>query len=303
MSAERDRLAAAARGSRRRAVETTMLRNQSAGSRRRRASSLCLIAAAALAVGVTTAGADPTVFIQPQTVVLPESTSTTFEVRVDDSGDPISCFIVHLHFDPTVFQVDAVNEGLLYELSGLPTWPRDSLIAVDTLEIYNCVLGSGTFVTGPGQLAEVEITALAPGVSPLEFTFVQVRDIDRIPYGNTGSQGGEVYVPDPTGIGGDAPLATPGVPRIRVSPNPAPGWARVEVLGGTAAQETALPAAVTVDIYDVGGRLCRTLRAGGLVGATQWDGRDTQGQLLPVGLYVMRVRGVAGPGTKLLMIR
>jgi hypothetical protein len=155
-------------------------------------------------------------------------------------------------------------------------------------------------------MTDVTIEGLLIGTSPIELAFAQVRDIDRIPYGNIGIEHGEIVVVDPSAIGGEpsVPAVSPGV-QLRITPNPAPGWARIEILGAAGAGgELGLRDAAVVDIFDVSGRLQRSLH-GRTVGDLQldWDGNDRTGRSLPAGLYLARVRGVSGAGAKLLLVR
>jgi flagellar hook assembly protein FlgD len=65
----------------------------------------------------------------------------------------------------------------------------------------------------------------------------------------------------------------------------------------------AVPGADEVGIYDVAGRLVRTLRAGGLQGGRYefaWDGRSEAGRPVAAGAYVARARD--GGGTTLRVV-
>jgi hypothetical protein len=59
-----------------------------------------------------------------------------------------------------------------------------------------------------------------------------------------------------------------------------------------------LPASASprVTIFDVSGRLVRTIAAVGAAGECVWDGRDEAGRALPRGLYLFRADGIAGAG-------
>jgi flagellar hook assembly protein FlgD len=69
----------------------------------------------------------------------------------------------------------------------------------------------------------------------------------------------------------------------------------------------ALPSArsVSLEVYDVTGRLVRTLVDGPLAAgshAIQWDGRSKAGQLLPGGVYLYRIRSGADQVEKKLVL-
>jgi flagellar hook assembly protein FlgD len=60
-------------------------------------------------------------------------------------------------------------------------------------------------------------------------------------------------------------------------------------LGATASADR-----VSVAIYDVAGRMVRTLQAQSAQGATgqlRWDGTDDAGRALPGGVYLLRLAG------------
>jgi hypothetical protein len=255
----------------------------------------------AACLGPPPVAADPTVSIAPPSLLIDPGEGATLQVRVDDSGDPISCFIVQIHFDPAVFAVTDVHEGALYDQSGLPTYPDWQLVAPDTLQMANCVLGSGTFVLGPGELVAFDIEGVAPGESPVELAFAQVRDVDRIPYGMTQTEDGEVVVWDPTGIGD--PSRSAGVARCRLSvtPNPIMGWASIAIeradrtFGSTESQ-------VLVDVYDVSGRRCATVPLVPGDARAVWDARAGNGQRLPAGIYFMSVRDDPQTAVRVLII-
>lgn len=96
-----------------------------------------------------------------------------------------------------------------------------------------------------------------------------------------------------------AALPAEGILLDPARPNPAHGST---VLGFTLAQ----PGAVRLAIYDVSGRVVRTLVDGSrLAGAHQiaWDGRDEQGRRLPSGIYSYRAEtGAMAQSRKLILL-
>lgn len=110
------------------------------------------------------------------------------------------------------------------------------------------------------------------------------------------------YIPPGTGIGGDEDGQDPAVPTpplsLAVSPNPFAGSASIDV---------SLPAraAVTIDVYDVAGRLVRRVAAGRLdpgLHRYEWNGLDRSGRAAPAGVYFARARaGKFAVSAKLVM--
>jgi len=251
-----------------------------------------VLAAAAiltLAAGAMPAAAGPNVFVNPLCLNVTAGQLLTVHLSVA-TPEPISCFYAVLAYNPSVIAVLDVREGNLFTSSPDPRFPGWQQTAPDSIETFNCVLGSGTFVVGPGNLADIDIQGLATSFADLHITFIDVRDIARASYPNvrivTCAQAG---VPE-------EPVAGAPAPRLAATPNPAPpGPVRIEVLG------TAPPGRIA--IYDVAGRLRRLLGGGDGGSAWNWDGRDEHGRLLPPGLYLLRGSPPEELTTKLLLVR
>jgi hypothetical protein len=81
------------------------------------------------------------------------------------------------------------------------------------------------------------------------------------------------------------PPATLAARTLDIQPNPAPGPCAL-------AFTLAEPAAVTLVVYDAGGRRVRVLESGALPAGkrtTRWDGRDAAGRAAPNGVYFARL--------------
>jgi hypothetical protein len=87
---------------------------------------------------------------------------------------------------------------------------------------------------------------------------------------------------------------------LRVVPNPAPGEARILL----DARQGGTPA---VHVYDAAGRHVRALSDGAAESGPavlRWDGRATDGSVLPSGVYFVRVASAAGrEGARVVLIR
>jgi len=89
---------------------------------------------------------------------------------------------------------------------------------------------------------------------------------------------------------------------LAAEPNP---FHRSATIRFSLAPEAQAP--VRIVLYDVAGRIVRTLAPAGRESAIQWDGRNSAGRLLPPGVYFARIEGTgqgAGDGAcKLLLVR
>ena len=100
----------------------------------------------------------------------------------------------------------------------------------------------------------------------------------------------------PPSAAGVDPGVTPPL-RLTARPNVTPGATRFEF--GRALDRTA-----SIRIFDVGGRLVRSLTVGSGAAAADWDGRDGSGRVVGGGVYVARlVVGSARTAARLVVVR
>ena len=70
---------------------------------------------------------------------------------------------------------------------------------------------------------------------------------------------------------------------------------------------TTRPGVVKVGVYDLRGRLVRSLFEGGMTAGTQreyWDGADASGSAVGSGIYLVRMKGETGQAsTKLMLVK
>lgn len=97
-------------------------------------------------------------------------------------------------------------------------------------------------------------------------------------------------------MGRPAPAAVPlsamgpEVAPLQVLPNPTSGPCRISC-------RLPAPAPTLVRLFDLRGRLVRTLASGGQPAGepgVMWDGRDARGEALPAGTYLIRMETAAG---------
>jgi hypothetical protein len=109
------------------------------------------------------AGALPSVFFSPGHVMLEPGENAIISFRVDDCGDLISGYQLYLSFDPTIVELISVTEGSLYTYSGYPTWFISEEEGPGQWHFFDTVMGSGTYVSPPGELLHLEFEALEYG--------------------------------------------------------------------------------------------------------------------------------------------
>lgn len=136
------------------------------------------------------------------------------------------------------------------------------------------LLGAGAGLAGQGELARVTFRVLAAGHPALGFRSAVARDADNrgVPVSLNTSGATMPAVPAQTYLG-------------HAYPNPF-------AAGTSIPYGVRSAASITLSVFDVSGRLVRTLLSGEpTVGArlAQWDGRDDQGRLVGSGLYLIRM--------------
>ncbi len=104
----------------------------------------------------------------------------------------------------------------------------------------------------------------------------------------------QVMVPTGVGTEGGSSAGIPGFHLGTVSPNPVTSAATIgfsTVSGGS----------VSLQVFDLSGRVVRTLHQGDLPGGTHsvvWDGADSRGSMVPGGVYFYRLSSPEGTATR-----
>ena len=96
--------------------------------------------------------------------------------------------------------------------------------------------------------------------------------------------GGQLEWTDPVAVT-TAPSSGFTVAFGRIGPSPFHAWTSIEFV-------TVDPAVVDLTVYDVTGRLVRTLSRGPVSGGAhevRWDGRDARGRAIGAGVYFLRL--------------
>ena len=234
---------------------------------------LALVALAALvAAGSPVPALAGTVEIQlvPQlSSVLVEDTFA-IEIFVPTDGDSLACMDCTLSFDNSLLSLVAVEEGSLFVNAPYMTFFRSDIVAPDTVQAVDCVMGYRTYFLSPGALVRDVF-----------------RAIDRIELVTAVDPSAWITIGDPTGSAGSPPARG----RLSNFPNP---------FNPSTLLTLTLPQAVDhlcLDIFSVPGRrivrlfdgpvASRELRVG-------WDGRNGSGQRVSSGVYlaVARANGI-----------
>jgi hypothetical protein len=227
------------------------------------------------------AGAAPNVFFSPGHVMLEPGENDTVSFRVDDCGDLLSGYQLYLSFDPTIVELVSATEGSLYAYSGYPTWFIVEEEGPGQWHFFDTVMGSGTYVSPPGELLRLEFAALDSGTAELHIDSILLADEFRenLPVGSY--EHGYIFVVPLTGVeeGGGIARLGPAYPNPFVSGTAVPFFAPLD--GSDAKAE----------IYDVRGRLVRRIPvpSGALQGELLWDGRDERGEDVSSSVYFLRL--------------
>ena len=223
----------------------------------------------------------PNVFFSPRHVMLQPGENVTISFRVDDCGDLISGYQLYLSFDPTILELTTVTEGSLYVYCGFPTWFIPEEEAPGEWHFFDTVMGTGTYVSPPGELLHLEFTALDYGTAELHIDSILLADVERenLPVGSY--EHGYIFVVRLTGVEEGSGIARlgPAYPNPFVSDTTVPFFAPMD--GSDARAE----------IYDVRGRRVRRLPVpcGTLAGELTWDGRDERGEEVSSSVYFLRL--------------
>ena len=137
------------------------------------------------------------------------------------------------------------------------------------------------------------LTARVGSLVPGTTYYWSVQSVDGAFVGSAFAPEGSFDVPV-AGVGGHG---VAGIPALRAAPNP---FTRNTTLGFAAARAGD----ARIRVFDVRGRLVRTLvpgRLDGAEGSIRWDGRDETGRAMPAGLYLCRLESDAGNAMRRLV--
>ncbi|MCK4510462.1 hypothetical protein KAW64_01925 [bacterium] len=146
----------------------------------------------------STAGADPTLYIDPPVTAVFTGEDFWVDVSVNAELLGLTGYDLTIDYDENVLEVLGVVEGALPQSSGESFfyWTSGPPPA-NAIVINGAVLGGS--VDGPGVLARLHFSALGPVWSPLEFLTFELRDIENTPIPVIAVDG-QVVISDPPTI-------------------------------------------------------------------------------------------------------
>jgi hypothetical protein len=157
------------------------------------------------------------------------------------------------------------------------------------VDLCAAALGVGVPLTVSGEIAEIEVSHAAEMPAEVRISGGELRDLENRGAEVSGTKpGGTPYMPKSTAV-------------FQNTPNPFNPTT-------TIAFDVATPGVVTIRIYDVSGRLVRTLTDGERPQGRHtevWDGRDNRGSAVRSGIYFYRMTapGYRSPTKKMLLLK
>ena len=121
----------------------------------------------------------PTIYLTPVTTQVPEGTTFTIDVAVNESLTDLTGYNLRIELDSSVVHYVGATEGPLPSSGGNSTAFHWILEDDDTLMINGAVLGG--WVNGPGVLAHITLFAHYQGTTDVDFLSVDLRDINNDP--------------------------------------------------------------------------------------------------------------------------
>lgn len=267
------------------------------------------ISAALIAVALLCAPSVRDAAAEIQLSVLPALNNITvgdeFDLSIDvtaEAGD-LSCYAITLNFDTSLIEVVSSDEGALFSASLDPTFYQLETDPNGDSVLSGCVLGFGTSVLAPGQVATIRLRAIDDGNGTIDIVVATLRDVDRAvitPVVLSGSSVSIGVTSTPPPLSALRLYANPNPSRGAVSFVPA-GFELSNKFGGNAKLQIA---DTSVELFDIAGRRLPSsvIRYDG--SAFVWDGRDADGQSVAQGSYfaVLRVGDRILARTKLVRL-
>jgi hypothetical protein len=191
----------------------------------------------------------------------------TFEVGIEgEAAGNVQAMSVNLDYDHAVLEQVSVARGRL-----LDEQARGALVlSSGPGDVDLALLGTGSGLSGTGELARVTFRVKAEGEPRLSLAGITARDGDN----------------EPIVIAGAQPAVLPSHTSLTFAfPNPFAGSTEVQL-------SLRSTGAATLAVYDVAGRRVRTLLQGVQPAGSRmvsWDGRNDSGMRLAPGAYILRL--------------
>ena len=234
---------------------------------------------------VSCALADVTISIEPPITYAAIGETITVDIWKDLPDTTFDGYETIITWNPSELQyISAAEESVMTKSCGSRWWyltPGSGTLFISHVRMCPPL----TLVTGPGALSSLTFKVLAEGrivISKNYFWFTKEGYWIK----NTIWEDGLVLVGN-AGVGSSTNL-DPGATLVKVTPNPGAEFS-ISV--------SASPG--QLEIYDVAGRVVRTLEGMAAPGAPDvltWDGKDALGRTCPPGMYFAGLKGGAPSG-------
>ncbi len=261
-----------------------------------------LVALGAMLFGMGNAVAQPNVYFDGEPYCT-ENTGDTFtaSVWVDAGPESLACYQLFITYDRSRLALLSVAEGSLFRSSGFPTFFSWTQRDADTTAVADCLIGAGTYVLGPGELASLEFQvtdcsepiqlaiditenrALPP---PLRQSYV--LDVNRMLIPGTTFTDGRARICTDCSQTSVGEAMAPSATRLLLRPNPASDFLRLDW--------EHPDGAASILVFDAAGRLrFEHPLAGVTSGSLRWNLTAEDGTRLPLGIYWVELRAGSHP--------
>ncbi len=203
-----------------------------------------------------------------------------------DQAQTIRTIEIFVSYDTTVIRSLDGGPGDLFTSSGFMLFKGFEENEPGQWHGYVVVMGSGDYITGPGELFYWQVEGLSPGVSPVVTVDLGLADGNGVILPDAVLDDNSIIVAYPGSGTGDLPSPQPS---LQLWPNPFNPRVKVRF-------EVPLGEWSRLAVFDLRGNLVSTLfegfpadHAGDGFLVSDWDGQNDRGQMLPGGTYLFRL--------------
>lgn len=248
------------------------------GSRHSAVRSTALLLAALLLVA--SAGAEVRLRFLPEYQAIAPGEFGQLSVFMEDSLD-LRTVELWTSFDPAVLLSQDGVPGDRFIATGCDLFP--DFVLTSSSEWYGgvAILGSDCWATGPGELFRWTFSGGQSGLCHVESIEVRLYSPDAVLIEDVSLASARVRVDEAVGVG-DQAFA---LPYLKLHPNPCNPRLQIELAGS--------PGRAELDLLSIEGRVLTRVWEGSLADRPRiivWRGIDADGNQLPSGLYLLRLR-------------
>ena len=242
--------------------------------------------ATVLVLTVGTASAEVVLRYAPADTLVESGTITRLSIMCDEVLD-LRTIEVFVQFDSVITGSVAGGAGTLFTDSGFNLFKGFELTGPEEWHGYCVILGSGDYITGPGELFYWDFEGLDEGVSPIITVSVDLAAPDATVLPDVTLPPTTITVGDPLSAVGDVPVRRSD---LRLWPNPFNP--RTEIVC-----DLERAGWMELAVFDVRGYKVVVLHDGSTPAGlftSSWDGLDSRGLAQPGGVYLFRMSTSAG---------